>query len=339
MLGFIHRRASAAGRWVLGAVLLWSLSSCRAVPSEAGADRSASAHSIVSLSDSGTWTRDVVLPLERHGAYLTVEVEIQGRAAGRWILDTGANRSVIDQGVAARLGLADVGGGHTLGAAGVSPVRYRGVSGLRFGSGAGLWVASESRKLIGLSLRDLGRRMFSGIGGIVSFRELGATAFTLDPAERTLTFHHAGLFLPPADAAATPLRLHQGLPVVAVGVDDGRGGTVWVDCLIDTGATGHVTLPESVLSAHPGVLHGGVRGERDVRGVGGRVRSRLGVARGVEVLGFDIPDCPVGFEPAAVRDANGQGLGRIGWGVLRHLRLTLDPRHHAAYAARVSRQG
>ena len=312
--------------------------STAASTSSATVERDAPA-TVYRVSDARDWPGDVVLPLRTFGAYRFIDAQVNGEPAGRFLLDTGANRTVIDSGVAGRLGLPDDGGGQTIGVAGTQQTRYRLAEHVRLGPGQTVTggdvvlYETQRKQLIGLSLRNLGSALNAGVGGIAGFTDFSAVPFTIDPQAGTLTLHHPQAFRPPPDTTRHRLYRFQGLPVIDAKVQNGSDALP-VRLLLDTGANGALTLPRTLLQRYPRIASVPVSGAGAQSGVGGTVGSTDTWVRQTELLGLQLQHIPASFEqmPGALGNQN-PPLGRLGMGILGNFRLTFDARRGYIYAA------
>lgn len=290
------------------------------------------------LDAPDAWPGDLVLPLRTVGPFRFVKATVNGRPAGRFLLDTGANRTVIDTGVAGRIGLPDNGGGSTVGVAGTASTRYRLAQHVRLGPGrlAGsedtVLLQIARTRLIGLSLGNLGGTLGAGVGGVAGFTDFVAVPFTIDPQAGTLTLHRPTTFRPPPGATRHRLNGFHGLPVIDADVYDGRE-KIPVRLLLDTGANNALTLPRKLLEHYPRIASVPVSGAGLQSGVGGTAHSTDTWVRQTKILGLKLRHIPVSFEqmPGALGRAT-PPLGRLGMGVLGSFRLTFDGRHGYIYA-------
>ncbi|MEM1445227.1 MAG: aspartyl protease family protein [Planctomycetota bacterium] len=292
------------------------------------------------------WPGDLVVPLYGTGAYRQVDVTVNGQAAGRYLLDTGANRPVIDTGRANRLGLPDVGGGTTTGIAGAKQTRFRQAEsiGLRADTNhdSPFILDTPATRMIAMNMRQLSGPRAPNHAGIVCFRTLMSVPFTFNSQARTLTLHRPSDFRPPdiSDPSVTRVRLRRfhGLPVVDASLKDEDGNAVPIRLILDTGMNTAMSVPIGVLNANPGVAAVPVSGAGVSRGVGGSLASTNTWARSTKVFDLELRNLPVAFEqmPAAIDSADGLPQGRLGMGVLAHFELTFDARRNWLYARYLS---
>jgi len=311
------------GRWaVVAGLSLWLAASLGCASGTATGDRDAQpAVTAFSLADPETMPASVRLRLHRAGAHLLIPMAVDGEPVGLALLDTGSSLSVIDTGIAGRLRLQTVGGGQTVGIAGVESFRYHPVRSCVLGTGnASLEVPVD--RLAGLDMARLTQSLGGGIGGLIGYTAFDGAPITIDYARSTLTVHDPQRFTPPADAHAERLYHIRGLPVVAAEVGDGRR----VLLILDSGADNELTLPDWTLRRWPGLASVPTVGAGRSRGVGGVVDNTRTWLGKVELFGQPLYDVPVAFEPPPVSLRNTPvPIGRVGGSLLRHAVITLVP--------------
>ncbi|MEM1099468.1 MAG: aspartyl protease family protein [Planctomycetota bacterium] len=334
-------------RWgaVVGATLIAATTvTLVGCASTGGSSETAAAKPTVrySLDAPQQWPGDLVVPLYGGQSYRQVDVTINGQAAGRYLLDTGANRPVIDTGRANHLGLPDVGGGTTTGIAGAKATRFRQAEsiGLRADQDpvSPFLLETPGTRMIAMNMRQLAGPRGPQHAGIVCFRTLMSVPFTFNSQARTLTLHRPNDFRPPdvSDPSVTRVRLRRfhGLPVVDASLKDEDGQAVPIRLILDTGMNTAMSVPIGVLSKNPGVAAVPVSGAGISRGIGGSLTSTNTWARSTRVFDLELRNLPVAFEPMpdAIDSADGLPQGRLGMGVLAHFELTFDARRNWLYA-------
>ncbi|MEM8781610.1 MAG: aspartyl protease family protein [Planctomycetota bacterium] len=336
-----HRRRWAAGVGLVVAVVASAaLVGCAATRGATPAPTTPAVR--YALDAPQDWPGDLVVPLYRAGPYRQVDVTINGRPTGRFLLDTGANRPVIDTGRANGLGLPDVGGGTTTGIAGQKQTRFRQAEAIGLRADAHpetpFVLETAGARMIAMNLRGLGGPSGLVHSGIVCFRTLMAVPFTFNARANTLTLHRPEDFRPPDlnNPSVTRVRLRRfhGLPVVDAALKDENGTPVPIRLILDTGMNTAMSVPIGVLRASPGIAAVPVSGTGVSRGVGGSLRSTNTWARSTRVFDLELRNLPVAFEPMpdAIDSADGLPQGRLGMAVLAHFELTFDARRNWLYA-------
>lgn len=254
------------------------------------------------------------LPLPAGGGLIQVMAAVAG-APVRAVVDSGAQFSAIDAGLAQRLGLP-----RTLAA----PLLAYGVS----GRPQVTHTVSAPLSLPGLSIAALrpaalqladiafvtGRDFQLLIGRDV----LSQLVVEADFPRARARFLPPQRYRPPPDAIPIPLNRRGAGPTASVQVEGGRP----VEALVDTGATGILSLSEAAAQA-AGVLAPGrpVAESRSVS-LGGVSAVRTTLARSVQVGRLKLRDVPVQvYAPAAHAPAVS---GLLGAGLLQPFRMALD---------------
>ena len=243
-------------------------------------------------------------------------VIVQARVNGRTVqalVDSGAQTSVIDRALAARLGLPTALAGPLILAFGVSGDPQLGRA------------ATFDLQLGSLSLNGLRAALFdvaalAGASGrpfelILGQDVLHAVVADLDFAAGRLAFHDPAGYSPPPGAAPTPARLKGREVLVPVIVEGAR-----LEVALDTGASSALALSAETAQA-AGLLSGRSVGSVPSIGFGGYTRDRLVHVRSFTFAGRTVEDMPVHvYQPSG--DHVPDGL--LGVAALTGLRLILD---------------
>jgi len=311
---------SGTAGWAVACLALWvwAVAGCSATTAERGA---APAFTGFSLAEPGTMPAEVRLRLHRAGSHLLLPMAVDGEPVGLALFDTGSSLSVIDTGIAGRLGLKRKGGGQTVGIAGVESFAFHPVRLCVLGRGAAALAVPVDR-LAGLDMARLTRSLGSGIGGLIGYTAFDGAPITIDYGRATLTVHDPGRFTPPPDTHAERLYHVRGLPVVAAEVGDGRR----VLLILDSGADNELTLPAWTLRRWPELASVPTTGAGRSRGVGGTVDNTQTWLGKMRLFGQPLYDVPVAFEPAPLSLRNTPvPIGRVGGSLLKHAVVTLVP--------------
>lgn len=245
-------------------------------------------------------------------------IEIAGEAGGapvRIVVDSGAQFSAIDRGLAQRLGLPQ---SMTL------PMLAYGVSGqpslthtVRFDlSLPGLSIHGMRAAVLDIAgLSAATGREFQLLLGRDVLRELVLDA---DFPRDRVRFHRPDTFVAPPDARAVPLKLTGGAPMTPVRVE----GSAAFDVLVDTGATGALALSTEA-ARNAGLLAPGrpVTRAHSVS-LGGVSLDQMVRARTVEAAGMTLRGVDVQIYAPSARGPIPQGL--LGTGLLGRFRVILD---------------
>lgn len=149
-------------------------------------------------------------------------VNINGQGPFRFIIDTGANRSVLSQSLASRLGLEDAGEGVVHSIDGVSPARLVKIDSLSFGA---LQLSSGETPV-------LDGPMLDGEHGLLGVDGMAGRLLHVDFTKRCVGIYEGAVEVPVEDWLAVPARVRFGSLLMVEGQIQG----VKVNVLIDTGS-------------------------------------------------------------------------------------------------------
>lgn len=261
------------------------------------------------------------IPLRLKDGFILAQGRVNDTPPGWYLIDTGSNLTLVDQGLANRLGLPELEERTTVGVAGTADFTVRPVDRLELG---GLDLGID--RIGALSLLPLTRGLGLPTNGLIGFNCFANHPFTLDYGQEKLTVYHRDRFVPPAGATAVPLVVYRGLPAVQTTL---AGRPVLL--LLDSGADNAVTLPTAV-ATWPGILAAGQTGRTVARGVGGEVHTQSGWLRRLDLFELQLYDVPVTFEPPPPGLTDRRfTIGRIGNQLLSSFRLTFDARRRVMY--------
>jgi len=340
----LTRRAMLAGLLQAGAAVslgasLGSLTGCVGSNSSNGENSGASTSGATSgggagsgggvkyrLSDPASLPARLSLPVHQGEHYLFLPVKVEGTSAGTWLLDTGSAVTLAERGVARRLGFEaksfdtvhGIGGTNTLGWVGDHPVSVGGVE-------------LNNRRLGELNLYALNRLVKRNISGIVGYDAFTSVPITFEPSgldgERyRVLLHRPSTFEPHPDDQMMRL-MPSSLPMLRAEV--GRGVTV--PLIVDTGQDSALALPWSLAEQHPWAFAGTIGGSRSSVGIGGVARTQQAWIKQLTLFGVEMKNEKTKLETAEVTRSAGQGVGRIGMGMIRRFVMTLDARGRKAY--------
>jgi hypothetical protein len=237
-----------------------------------------------------------------------VSIGLEGQGPFLFVLDTGAEATVVSPQLARTLALPRLRATFdVLGADGVS-VRSLGVVRIAETTVGDMTLGPMDACVLDLEHleRALGRRF----DGILGYGALSTCSLVLD-YPRSAAWVHRGSILTPARNDVLTLERHRGLPYVLIALGDGD-----IPLVVDSGSAETLALPRSLMDQFP-FRSGPVPGYRATTISGSFQRNRLGRLDGDITLGRHRLHDPLVFLT--------DGPGRIGSAVLRHFRVTLDP--------------
>ena len=276
-----------------------------------------------SLGEPDKLPRGLRVPLSFEKGYLFVDTQINGRRAGKMLLDTGSTLNIIDKGVVNHYGLKQVAQGKTVGIAGRETFTVHRVDSLAI-AGLDLGV----KRAASLSMYKLTRGSGVSMAGLVGSISLLPHQFTIDYGKQELLIYQRDRFVPPKDSEQVRLEFYGRLPAVRATLANGKE----VLLIIDTGMDSALALPMEVADWQ-GITAVDASGSGASRGVGGRIRTTESWLKSLDVFGHRLGGVPVTFEPKT-REPYRKDLpvGRIGGQLLRGFRLTFDGRYQKLWA-------
>ncbi|WP_411287468.1 aspartyl protease family protein [Phenylobacterium sp.] len=260
-------------------------------------------------------TRTDWIDLPRRGGLLEVPARVGGVPI-RAVIDSGAQFSAIDRGLAERLALPK---------ATALPLLAFGVSGgpsLTHTVGLDLHMGQLRVGGVRAAVLEIGSlsavtgRDFQLLVGRDVLRELVVLA---DFPRRRVALQAREAFAPDPAAFAVPLRLAGGAPMTTVQVEDAPA----LEVMIDTGATGVLALSREAAQA-AGLLDGRPRTQARSVSLGGVSLDALVTASQVRFAGRELADVQVQIYAPSVRGPIPQGL--LGVGALETFEMALDLR-------------
>jgi predicted aspartyl protease len=268
---------------------------------------------------------EVSVPFQLIQNHIHMPLSVNGTSPSSFILDTGADITVVDRDRAIALRIP-IEGAIEMRGSGEQSVQTGLIADpkVTFG-GMTLPVKTMAAVPLGaLSLRE-GR----SIDGILGYDILSRFIVTIDYAKGVVRFQDPATFAAPKAAAVLPLHFHGNNPIVAAAVTLSDGRTVPLRMLIDTGARSALVLNAPFVRKNVGesAPAGAIEGPLGA-GIGGATNQWIGRVTKVTVAGFVIPSPVTSFS----RDAKGSDAspdidGLIGGEILRRFTLIVDYPH------------
>jgi predicted aspartyl protease len=232
----------------------------------------------------------------------------------RAVVDSGAQYSAIDAGLAERLALR---------AATPIPMVAFGVSGspsltraVTVDADLGAFAVKGLRAAT-LDLQPLSGLTRQPFSLLLGRDFLGAVTAEVDFPRRRAAFFAPGAWAPPPEATAAPVRAQSGALTISVQIESAPP----VEVMVDTGATGALALSEAT-AREAGLLDGRPLRTGPSVTLGGVSDDGMVLARRIRVAGHQLQDVEVQiYRPAANAPAP---KGLLGLGVLQRFHLALD---------------
>lgn len=252
--------------------------------------------------------------LPERAGLVEMAVSVNGTPV-RAVIDSGAQISAVDSGLAARLGLARIV---------AAPLLAYGVAGKpRLAHTVRLDLAMSGLGVPGLRAAVLDLQAMAAASGrdfqlLIGRDVLRHVVLEADFPLGRARFLAPGTFRPARDAIAVPLSPGRGGPVARVQIEDAPP----LDLLVDTGAAGDLALSDAAARRTGLAVPGRQVREGHSVGLGGLNPQRTAVAARVRIGPLSLRNVEVQiYAPAATTPGPG---GLIGAGLLRPFRAALD---------------
>lgn len=276
------------------------------------------------------WTLapDTVLPLEMYRNLPTTQVSVNGKPPLTFIVDTGAEVTVVNMSRVAQLGLVTVGAGSIGGGGGEVGFAYVQDVGLTMPG-----VALQHQTIAAVPLDAMEPLFGHPIDGILGYDFLSRFVVELDYANKKLVLHDPATYRAPN--AGVPITLEDSTPHADATITAGALAPLHGHFTVDTGYAGEVSLNSPFVAAHELLKAVGKALEPpagSAMGVGGETRSLVGRLASVQIGGLTVPRPITDFGQDQVgADADVESQGLLGSSLLRRFVVTFDYRHEKMY--------
>lgn len=266
-------------------------------------------------------------------AYVTrcvlVKVSINGAPPVDFILDTGAELTLLDRDFALGLGLHPEGESRVEGVAASASTQFATLGSITLAGEPGGATLKDFRAVL-LDLSESQQYvLWRKPAGILGADFLSRFVVTIDYDAQTVTLEDPARFTYAGAGAAVPFELYSGVPIVDLTLNDGCSGKFLVDVGNAFQFVVHGTLARSCQ------MLGSLK-RRDIEasggGIGGGFVSSMCRLDSVRIGPYSLP------EPIAALTltrsggmANHDLAGNVGNSVLERFRCTLDYAHHVLY--------
>jgi predicted aspartyl protease len=176
-----------------------------------------------------------VVPFRWTPGQIEIEVSVNGGAPVWFILDTGAEFSILSEELASRLGLA------------IHPRRGR-----QFADGVSLRVATvemRDQEVMVFSLENF-RRQRRSIAGVIGYDLFKRYVVSIDYASRTLALHEPRTYRAPPSAVSIPIAPAGRLVTVPVAITLADSTWFQATVILDTGASQALILRHPFAESH-----------------------------------------------------------------------------------------
>lgn len=252
--------------------------------------------------------------------HLLVRPRIDGLNVGEFLLDSGAERFMIDAAVAERLGHAELRATTAVHATGRAPARFRRGSSFELGP---LRVARPA--FAAIDLRELSETLGVEIAGVCGSDVFARAVVEIDAAVERIRIRDPRTYVPPPSGAWRPLRFQGGRPCVECEFTAGVRGRYLFQ--FDTGYSGFVLFHSPVVRAF-GLPAGRTGSGMRLRGVAGESPAVRSAIDAFEIGGrlFRGFECGFFLEESGAH-ADPYLAGTVGSSLLDEFRIVLDYPH------------
>jgi predicted aspartyl protease len=267
---------------------------------------------------SGGEAKDIPFELSNNHIYL--QVQVNGGAARWFLLDTGAEITVVDKALAEAEKLSLHG-----------PFRISGAG----GSADVAWTKVQSVKVPGVSLTNQvvgvialeGLRPVTGrrVDGILGYDFLSRFVVEIDYVNRLIKLHEASSYKYEGSGEILPITLVGSVPFLRTSIGQMGRSPIEGEFNIDTGSTGSLTLNTPFVKSHQLLKFTPRTVPVPLAGVGGSAEQRIGRIGELRLGSFIIKDPITGFSQSDEGDfASTNFAGVIGNEVLRRFDVVID---------------
>jgi Aspartyl protease/PDZ domain len=264
-------------------------------------------------------TSALKIPFELSGNLVLVQVRVNNSDSLRFILDTGADTSVIDAQRAKALRLVPQGRIVGTGSAGSSEATFtRGVS-----------IALPGVELLDQTIYALPLESLSALGrkidGVLGNDVLNKFVVEINYGARTINLYEPQVYryLGPGDII--PLTIDEGLPFVRASITPEGGDPLEAKFEIDSGSTGAILLNTPFVKKHNLLASVPKTIQTNVGGVGGTAKTFIGRIKNARLRRFVIDRPITHFSQATEGDyASSKYDGLIGGEILRRFKVIFD---------------
>jgi len=264
------------------------------------------------------------IPLEFYGNRIYLPVKVNGSGPFRFILDTGASVSVINQSRSQELGVKVKDTGQLMSAgAGENKTRIYQAKDVSFSLPDG--ISLTVRNAIALPMDDVEKRLGGAIYGALGFELFDRYIVQVDYSAKTLTLSDPKAFEYSGRGEAVPIVVQDRHPTVSARITLPGTGPLEGNFLIDTGAGGALVLTTPFIEKNglEALVRDGIPVESG--GVGGEFKSSMGRAMSFQ-FGKSVIESPTVVFSKAARGAttNSSKAGDIGGETLRRFLVIFD---------------
>jgi len=268
-----------------------------------------------------------VISLDIQGGSVWLPVRVNGSGPLRFLLDSGASRSVLDRQTAESLGLQIIDGGQQVVGSAEAAVRAGVTPNIAFEVGGARWTAHAGVVPLDVPSSSIGRRY----DGVLGYDFLSAFVVEVDYQAGRMSLYDPEPYQYAGKGHVLPIRLDQNAPYARMKIGVPGREAIETDLMIDSGGPGMTVL------AAPFVLrHGLIDAARELTphlvehpgvGVGGTNRRLVGRLPFLEIGPYRLERPIAGFSQAASGAYSRTDIaGTIGGSTLKRFTVIYDYR-------------
>ncbi len=272
------------------------------------------------------------ISLKKEGAYLLAPVKVNGTDVGYFLIDTGAEGTLIDSNICKKLNLPKVSKGTARGVGGTSAMTLKKIDTLSIGD-----LTLGEHEIAEVNLEELNsllakRGSSYQLIGLLGASLLSQCPFTLDYESSTITFYDRKSFQPPTKAHMATLSFSNGIPSVKVRISGKQ--EAWFG--LDTGDAGAIDIGLPFSHQHPELLKKDNMSFYLSGGIGGLYVGLVGTLEYLEVFGEKLERVEAAFPRFQPLPREGlYRAGELGQKFLKEFRLTLDYQQKRLWAEKI----
>lgn len=260
------------------------------------------------------------LPFVLSNNLALIQARVNGSAPLWFIFDTGASATVIDAGVARRLGLRARGTTVGNGAAGKATATRLDAATISFRG-----VEVRDLTLYALPLDSFGPVFGRSIGGIVGNDIIGKLAVEIDYAQGLINFFDPAGYDYKGAGASMPVTIEEEMIFVRGEIEAAGAPPLACKFEIDTGSTGATLLNTPFVNKNQLLSSISAAKRINIGGVGGTGAAILGRLRAVRFADFSLANVVARFSQATRGDyASAKYDALLGGEIFRRFKLVVD---------------
>ena len=263
-----------------------------------------------------------VIPFELYNNNIYLQVRVNGSRPLRFVLDSGASNSVIDETRARTLGLKVSEMNEASAGSGEGKTRIGSAEGVTFGlPGTELFL----KHIMVLPVYDLFKLDGQAVDGILGYDLFTRYVVEIDYSAKRLTIHDPQTYHYSGAGDVIPFKLISNRPAVQARVIASSSTPIEGEFVVDTGMNGAFGLYSPVVSKHNLLASGQKTIPTTGVGIGGEVKLSVGRVKSFQLGRFLIQSPVCLFSQASSgTSAGNEAVGQLGGELLRRFKVIFD---------------